>query len=194
MGAIMTIKQEEHEERGQNDRKGRFSRFKDAIERHSAVAKVALAAFAVTFAINCGDDTTGRDGGPQDGGPTDGDTDHDSGPDSGPVSLCTQYGPGDPHRVEFQLEDEAIPSGTMYAFRFRGIIGTGDGRISSYTLYPVTSPTSESVGFTIGRQFVKNFPGVGDITFELCDMTANPCTPSTGDSACKSTLASSNGW
>ncbi|MCI0503235.1 hypothetical protein L0Y65_00825 [Candidatus Micrarchaeota archaeon] len=191
----MKIRQETHEERGQSGKKGRFSRFKDAFERQMKVAKVAAAAFAVTFAVSCSDDTTGRDGGTQDGGPTDADTDHDSGPDGGPASPCTQYGPGDAHRTVFALEDEASPTGGTYFMRFTGIAGTGAGRVATFTLYPASMVTSEGVSFNNTHPtFTKNFPGVGNVTMELCEMTANPCTPSTGDSACTATLASSNGW
>jgi hypothetical protein len=189
----MKIKQEVREEGGQIDRKGKFSRFKDMVERNS---RVALAAFAVTFAVSCGDDTTGRDGGVQDGGTTDADTDQDGGtvPDGGPSSLCTQYGPGDAHRMLFHLEEDASPSGGTYFFNFRGIGNATGVNRAIFTGYPASMSTSEGWAFELGEQQTKNFPGIGVVTFELCEMTANICTPSTGDLNCTATLASSNGW
>ncbi len=190
----MKLKQEMREEAGQTDRKKAFARFK---ERMDKPLRVAVAAFAVTFAVSCGDDTTERDGG-NDGGQdaqTDGGNTTDSGTDGGtPTGLCTTYGPGDPHRAVFMLDDEASPSGGTYFFKFRELVDTGSELRAGFVFFPASMTTSEGIGFSLGQTKVKNIPGVGDVSFQLCEMTASPCTLSTGDPNCSATLASSNGW
>jgi hypothetical protein len=174
----------------------KLSRFKAASERLMRPAVVA--AFAVGFAVACGEDPTPRDGGTGgDGGTTTdgGTTDGGGGDGGGPAELCTQYGPGDPHRAHFALGDSLSPGGTAaYFMRFYQIVGSGDGRRAGFLYYPADLTTSEGIGFNVGETKSKNIPGVGMVTFQLCELTANPCTQSTGDPACAATLASSHGW
>jgi hypothetical protein len=194
IGAIMKFKQEMREEAGQSDKKRAFARFKERMEKP---LRVAVAAFAVTFAVSCGDEPGPRDGGT--GGDadvqTDGGNTTDGGSDGGnPAGLCTQYGTGDPHRMVFHLDDEASPSGGTHFFKFRELVDTGSELRAGFVFFPASMTTSEGIGFSLGQTKVKNITGVGDVSFQLCEMSASPCTLSTGDPNCSATLASSNGW
>ncbi|MEW6035130.1 MAG: hypothetical protein AB1529_00820 [Candidatus Micrarchaeota archaeon] len=190
-----TTREATREAEGKKD-DSKLSRFKAASERLMRPAVVA--AFAVGFTVACGEDPGpadsghGGDGGTvTDGGTTDG----GGGDGGGPAELCTQYGPGDAHRALFNLGDSKSPGGTgTYFMRFRQIVGTGTGRVGGFLYYPADLSTSEGIGFNEGETKTKDIPGVGTVTFQLCEMTANPCTASTGDPACTATLASSHGW
>jgi len=172
------------------ERKARFSRFRALAERS---ARVAAAAFAVTFAFSCGEDTTGRDGGGDGGIAHDGGMDGGGG-DSGASSICAQYGAGDPHRHVFSLEGNARIEGSAYFFEFRRIVGTGDNRIAGFIYYPENMATNEGISFKVGERKTMDVPGVGQVIIECCEMTANPCTPSSGDQSCSATLASQRTW
>lgn len=167
--------------------KERLTKFKALAEKSLRVA----AAFAVTFAISCGDDTAGRDGSP-DGG--DGGGIADGGGDGGTASLCTQYGTGDPHRAVFHLDDAKSVSNGTYFLQFRNILSAGDEMVAGFLYYPASMTTSQGVGFRLGQQRMIDIPEIGQVTFECCEITANPCTSSTGDQNCSATLAATRTW
>jgi hypothetical protein len=170
------------------------------VESARQKALVLAFAFSTVSLANCGGDPGPNDGGGNggdSGGMSDGGSggsDGGSGGDGGGTSLCAQYGPGDPHRHVFELEASASPSGGATFLRFMRIIDGGSEKIAGFTYYPADLSTSEDLSFRLGQQRVKTVSGIGNITMELCEMTANPCTPSTGDPNCTATLASSNGW
>jgi hypothetical protein len=198
----MKIKQEMREEPKQNDRKKPFARFKEAMERHS---KVAIAAFAVSFAVACGPDSPGQDSGP-DGGvdaQTDGGT-TDTGTDSGnPTGLCAQYGPGNANRITLTLGQETRVGSDACESKlvFVGIIGEGEGNEASFGMYaaPETYPLG-SWGLTVGEQRNVLFKGTGWTRVEPCEISAHPCeiNPAThttsGDTGCTVTVAADRPW
>jgi len=194
----MKIQQEKRVEPEQKDRKNSFSRFKGMLERSS---RVAVAAFMVTFAVSCGDETGNRtpDSGSDaqvDGGTTDGGT--DSSTDSGnPTSLCAQFGPGHPNRATLPLGGE-VKAGSEEStgqLFFSGISGEGEEQEANFGLYSPPSHPLVYWGLNVGEQKSVVFEGTGWTFLEPCEMTGAECEVSFqtgitgGDTSCTVTIA-----
>lgn len=198
----MKLKQEMRENPGENDKKKPFARFKDALERGP---RVAIAALAVTFAVNCGPDPTGHDTGP-DAGPTDSgpaDTGTDTGTDTGPTSLCAIYGEGHANRVTLSLGQETKVQSeeceTKMVFLGINVDGAGDlARVGNYKP-PQTYPLGY-LDLGVGDSQVTFFHGIGNTRIEPCEFSESTCSinPAThttsGDASCTLTIAADRPW
>jgi hypothetical protein len=196
MGVDMRFLHEMRREAGQNDRKPNFSRFKDAAERS---ARVAVTALAFAFTVHCGGgNETGErpDGGDGGARPVETDTGGSGGSDTAvrASELCSTYDTGDSHKRTFRLNDEATPSAEGYVFRFRGISPNGSSIRAEFLMVAPVENDSETWALTEGTTTSQIFPTIGKVSFQMCEMTPNVCSPSGGDTACAATLASSNAW
>ncbi len=196
-------KQGIHEERGKEEKTG-FSRLKplgDSLKRATVVVAILAGA---TLNVHCsggGPDPTpdsGGDGGSMsDSGPT-----QDGGSDGGAGGLCAQYPNGSWNNNAFSGGTIMKPgSNTANYLMFLNALGDQGGtEYAVFGLYPqdLSSPI-QYVAFSQGQTKTINIPSVGDMNFQLCSMTASPCSsppggPVTGDTHCIAEVAADRPW
>ena len=115
------------------------------------------------------------------------------------VSLCDQYAAGSPNRVTFGLGEIRNPANNTVDYRtYLGDIVVSSGVLKAeFPFYPpdLSKPFDWK---TFAKDTVKDvtIPSVGTVKFQLCDLTATPCSidipggTKTGDVNCTATLAS----
>jgi hypothetical protein len=187
--------------------KKRFSRFSGLVE--SMKKPAIFATMAVSFCA-CGpadkpthDGGGGNDGGQalNDGGQSkDGGQGGDAGFDGGSAqALCDQFGAGSPNRVTFGLGDVKRPAeNTVNYLMYFGDIVVANGVLKAeFPFYPSDlSKPFDWKGFAKDETRAVTIPSVGAVKFQLCDLTATPCSinipggTKTGDVNCTATLAS----
>ena len=192
----MKFTQDVRREGRQAEAKNRFGRFRELVEKN---AKVALAAFSLTFAVQCsggtgkeaetdGGDNEGGAGGAQDTG-TGG-----AGGSTSVIEICSVYGQGDPHRMTFGLGDEAALTGDGHRYKLNNITVIGEELRAVFNHFEPGSSEADTLGFEAGDTGSYISPTLGKVRFQLCEMTPNECTLSSGDQDCTATLAASSGW
>lgn len=112
-------------------------------------------------------------------------------------SLCEMYPAGHDNRHTFSPGDGEGPGCSDYVMLFTEITSSG---LVNFQYLNMANPTgAERVGFRIGDQRTKDFPGVGVTTFELCSSTSEACLwevggDITGDANCSVTLAATRSF
>ncbi len=199
---------EGREEKGEEKRFSKLKPLADSLKRATVVVAILAGA---SFSVHCGGGpdpapTDGGDGGSMvDSGPTNDGGNQDSGtPDSGPgPGLCTQYPSGSPNNNTFQGGNIMRPANSSgWLWYFKSLKIQNGTEYASFGLYPsdLSSPIQYQA-FTAGQTKTVNVPGVGNVTFQLCAMTAQECNapvpgqpPNSGDVNCTATLAADQPW
>jgi len=182
--------------------KGKFSRFKELIERmrekfdiaaekvvavfsrRTVAATCAALAIAVTPAYGCEEENTPTDAQEDAGGHEDvlqeaedssvDDTAVDEGSEAGPT-LCELYGEDDPHSLTFELKVAASPGEGTYYLMFLKLEPYEDRMIATFMGNFAGSPSTTMYRLTTGVQRSHDIPGLGPTRFEACEATPEAC-------------------
>ncbi len=195
-----------HEERGKESGTEAFSRTRPLAESLKRATVVFAILTGAALNIRCGggnpdpppsdsgimdSGTPGQDGGTQDAGPVNG--------------LCTQYPPGTNNNNAFfggsTIMKPANNSGNWLMY-LKSLVYQNGTEGATFGLYPQDLSSAPTyTAFTLGQTQAINVPGVGNVSFQLCNMSSQACNapspgqpPNSGDVNCYATLASDMPW